>query len=155
MLDVDGVLNIQSKSYTTSKHHSNLCERHLTQRLNYLCSKIENIEIVISSSWRRDMIALEETLKEAGFLYWEKVVGRTSISALSDSQKRGEQIHSWLKKNISETFLPRIDANLFIIDDEPYGIQEFWEHHSFFTDCTVGITDELVLKIISRATNGI
>jgi len=131
-LDIDGVLNIQSNSYTTAKSRHNLCEPHLVERLNYLCKKVENMEIVISSSWRRDMIALEEVLKECNFKYWDRVVGKTSVSAHSDSLKRGEQIHQWLKKNVSETFMLR-DVKIFIIDDEPCGIEEFWDTDSFFT----------------------
>ena len=53
MLDIDGVLNIISNSYATAKHQDNLVEAHLVERLNYLCRKIDILEIVISSSWRR------------------------------------------------------------------------------------------------------
>jgi len=151
-LDIDGVLNIESDSYTTAKVIQPLCERHLVERFNYLCKKIENVEIVISSSWRTDMLALEETLKECGFKYWDKVIGRTSISAHSKSLKRGLQIHNWLKQNIRESFMPRIDANIFIIDDEPNGVKEFWDRDFFFVDKEVGITDEIIKRILVRIT---
>lgn len=148
MLDIDGVLNIESKSYTTSIHQENLCERHLVQRLNYLCQKVEDLEIVISSSWRKDMNETQEVLEESGFKYWDRVVGRTSISSHSGTLKRGEQIYQWLKENISETFLSGIDAQLFILDDKEYGTEEFWDKEFYFIDKEIGLTDKTVQKIL-------
>ena len=149
-LDVDGVLNLESDSYTTAKSRENLCEPHLVERFNYLCRKMEEVEIVISSSWRKDMVELEKVLKESGFRYWDKVVGRTSISAHAKTLKRGEQIHEWLKKHVSVSFLPRIDAKIYIIDDEPEPIKKFWSMDSFFTDPAIGLTDEIVKEILKR-----
>ena len=150
-LDIDGVLNLFSNSYMTASHRDNLCEPHLVKRFNYLCRKIEDIEIIISSSWRRDMESCREVLEGAGFLYWEKVAGRVSVSAFADSQKRGEQIHSWLKLNVSETFMPRVDAKIYIIDDEPDGTKEFWPN-DFFEVCPAeGLSDKTVQRIIERS----
>lgn len=150
MLDVDGVLNIMSQSYTTAKNSPHLIERHLVSRLNYLCEKVPDVEIVVSSSWRFDMPALEEDMVKAGFAHWDKVTGKTTIARSDAFLRRGEEIRKWLDENIASPFYSGIDGILAILDDESAGIVEFWdENKTFFkTDSKVGLTDETVLRLI-------
>ena len=158
-LDIDGVLNVESNSYMTCKHNKYLIEAHLTQRLNYICSKIDDIEIVISSSWRNDMTSLKKELLRAGFVYWHKVVGNTNICPYTDSLERGKQINEWLRENISKSFMPGIDADIVILDDEQYGIIEFWDNQYFIhVDKEEGLSNSavnLVLKALSGNHNGL
>jgi len=70
--------------------------------LNYVCKQVPNLEIVISSTWRKyfELEDLREILIEDGFKYAEKVVDITpSIRrGLSDSYGgRGTEIETWLK----------------------------------------------------------
>ena len=50
-LDIDGVLNMYgSSSRTFMKPYGQHIEPHIVQRLNYICEKVHNLNIVISSS---------------------------------------------------------------------------------------------------------
>ena len=109
-LDVDGVLNIMSPSYTTSYFRPDgsvkYMDEHLVYRLNYLIEKTDT-NIVISSSWRLDMEDLKEQLELSGFKYWDKVIGATDYN----EKHRGEQIIDYLSdyNNIS---------NYVVLEDE-------------------------------------
>jgi len=77
--------------------------------LNYVCQQVPNLEIVISSTWRKyfDLEALREILTEDGFKYADKVVGITPSMprGLSDSYgRRGTEIETWLedKKDVQD-----------------------------------------------------
>ena len=104
-LDVDGVLNVMSDSYRTfMKPEGHHIEYHLVDRLNYIMAKTD-AKIVISSSWKSSMGDLEFQLKQEGFRYWDKVIGRTPFSGEMDtrgeqSDYRGLQIQYWLKHKI-------------------------------------------------------
>lgn len=121
-LDIDGVMNMYgSSSRTFMKPYGQHIEPHLTQRLNYICEIVPNLEIVISSSWRSDMEDLQKQMIEQGFKYWHKVIGKTPqayrehldydkpAKILLDS--RGEQIRDWIIKN-------EYDGTYLVIDDE-------------------------------------
>ena len=103
-LDVDGVLNVMSDSYRTfMKPEGHHIEYHLVDRLNYIMAKTD-AKIVISSSWKSSMDDLEFQLKQEGFRYWDKVIGRTPFSGEMDTRGeqsgyRGLQIQYWLKHN--------------------------------------------------------
>lgn len=157
-LDVDGVLNIISNSYTTSKFRDGLLEPHLVSRLNYLCEKTsvsacDNasvLEIVISSSWRRDMEALKDELKKAGFQHFDKIVGATTTN--SNITSRGAQIWDWLKKQYGSPILG-IEFDLSIVDDDVHDIADSYpEQYVHEVNPSIGITDEIVNKIIYKST---
>lgn len=102
-LDVDGVLNVMSDSYRTfMKPEGHHIEYHLVDRLNYIIAKTD-AKVVISSSWKSDMDDLEFQLKQEGFRYWDRVIGRTPFSGemrrVSSKQSgyRGFQIMQWLR----------------------------------------------------------
>jgi hypothetical protein len=108
-LDVDGVLNIMSKSYNTSDYKKDktvmYVEPHLAQRLEWILKKTE-ASIVISSSWRYDMDELKIQMEKAGFRMWDKVIGRTTYN----HNHRGLQILDWLENNECDRYV--------VIDDE-------------------------------------
>lgn len=152
-LDIDGVLNIQSKSYTTSMKRKNLIEPHLVDRLNYLCEKTSKdklghnpLDIVISSSWRKHMEELQKQLEKSGFEYWHRVIGHTTTSP--NIFHRGEQIWHWLKQKY-ECPVPGIDFSLFIVDDEMHDIEKYYQSMYLYpVEPTMGLTDAVVQKII-------
>lgn len=110
-LDIDGVLNILSDSYYTTRFREDGAikhiEEHLTSRLSWLLNKTR-ASIVISSSWRLSMNDLQEQMEKEGFEMWDRVIGRTSISKF---ENRGEEIEDWISKH------PEI-KNFVVIDDE-------------------------------------
>lgn len=148
MLDVDGVLNIESNSYFTAKERTNHVEPHLVSRFNYLCEKTaeDNLDIVISSSWRNAMGELEEELKGVGFKYWDRVIGKTTSNP--NITKRGEQIQRWLDDNVPELILG-INLGLYILDDEMYGIDHlFDEQYLYLIDRENGLCHSTVQRIL-------
>lgn len=69
--------------------------------LNYVCKQVPDLEIVISSTWRKyyKMEDIKEILTEDGFKYVDKIVGITPTiqRGLSDSYgRRGTEIETWL-----------------------------------------------------------
>jgi len=96
-LDIDGVVNINSPSYYTNTYKNDgsvmYIEPHLVQRLNWLLERVE-ANIVISSSWRHDMQDLKEQLEKAGFKYWNRVEGKTTVL-----MHRGEEIQEYLNSH--------------------------------------------------------
>ena len=107
-LDIDGVLNMYGASYRTfMKPYGQHIEPHLVNRLNYILEKVEDLKIVISSSWRNDMKDLENQMKKQGFKFWDRVIGKTIHDKTGF---RGFEILEWFVKNTAEKYL--------VIDDE-------------------------------------
>jgi hypothetical protein len=110
-LDVDGVLNIMSKSYITTYFRPDgtvrYLEDHLVQRLNYLIETTGSY-LVISSSWRLDMEDLLYQLKQSNFKHPDKIIGATDYN----EKYRGEQIQDYLDSN------PDIESYV-VLEDEP------------------------------------
>jgi len=150
-LDIDGVLNISGKTYITAMHQEGLMERHLVQRFNYLVSHVKDIEIVISSSWRTNMDDLKDELEKSGFLYWDKVIGRTAVDFISSAQKRGLQIQRWIDENVVSipgTFVSGVDAHIAILDDELFDLHKVFEQKDLFIlDPSSGLDEKTVLEI--------
>ena len=106
-LDIDGVLNMYGASYRTfMKPWGQHIEPHLINRLNYILEKVEDLKIVISSSWRSNMEDLEKQMKEQGFKHWERVIGKTP-----DIHFRGDEIHAWINNF-------NFEGKYLVIDDE-------------------------------------
>lgn len=154
-LDIDGVLNMfGASSRTFMKPYGQHIEPHLTQRLNYICENINNLGIVISSSWRSDMDDLQKQLEEQGFKYWNKVIGKTpkpyrehldydkpAKILLSD---RGEQINNWLECHNDFT------GKYLVIDDEICDIEPYIPRENIFaTDMMEGMLHKDAMEIIN------
>lgn len=164
-LDIDGVLNIVSKSYCTYKHRKELIEPHLVQRFNYLLDEAlkenEDIDIVISSSWRFDMDNLFEMLKNSGFSHIDLIKGKTTLSPLIT--KRGEQIFRYFEENTGKDDVINVHYKCYIIDDETKAIKAFFENDTIYSndihiidvDSTTGISDKNVGDILDKFREGI
>ncbi len=113
-LDCDGVLNINSPSYTTSYFRPdgtiNYFDDHLVQRLNWLIER-SGADIVISSSWRLDMDDLQTQMEKNGFKHWDKVVGKTPYT----NGHRGDEIQAWLNEH------PEVKCYV-VLEDEPQDV---------------------------------
>ena len=109
-LDIDGVLNIYSPSYYTSRlrkdQDTKWVEPHLVERLEWLIEHTDAY-IVVSSSWRTIMDDLKYELEREGFRYWDKVIGKTPVL-----KHRGEEIKAFL-----DSFEEPIEA-FVVLEDE-------------------------------------
>ena len=121
-LDIDVVLNMYGVSCRTfMKPYGQHIEPHLVQRLNYICENVQELAIVISSSWRNDMEDLKVQLEQQGFKYWNLVIDKTpkcyrehedySKPAKLINEFRGEQIIQWLNDS-------NFKGKYLVIDDE-------------------------------------
>lgn len=95
-LDVDGVLNIFSDSYYTTRFREDgsikHIEEHLVERLLWLMNKTGAV-LCISSSWRGDMDDLQLQMEKSGFNLWDRVVGKTPSFY---NGGRGDEIAAWI-----------------------------------------------------------
>lgn len=111
-LDVDGVLNIMSRSYNSFKLTSNPLESHLVSRLEFIIERVSRgipVRIVISSSWHIDDII--KSLKNYSFKYINDIIGRTPRNV---HNYRGEQIKDWL-----DAYLDKYNIYSYIVlEDE-------------------------------------
>ena len=107
-LDVDGVLNMYgSSSRTFMKPYGQHIEQHLVCRLNYICEMVQDLKIVISSSWRNDMEDVKTQMENQGFKFWDRIIGKTIHDKTGF---RVIEILEWFVKNTAEKYL--------VIDDE-------------------------------------
>lgn len=104
-LDLDGVLNIMEGPLATFKNKLDHFEKDLIDKFNTFLNTNEDINIVISSSWRSDMKDLFDMLNKSGFEFTNRIIGATPLDS-ENLQFRGEQIDSWLKiNNFNGTYL--------------------------------------------------
>ena len=119
-LDIDGVMydwdylkSLGRKSFGIIKTFN----PDSVQALNYLLETLNNsydTELVISSTWRRDMLDTVKTLKDNGVKMNLRRVFSTPI--FNESKTRGEEILSYLSKR-------QDNQNYVIIDDETCDIE--------------------------------
>ena len=112
-LDIDGVLNIYSPAYCTSRFSSDgsikHIEEHLVARLMWIMEQTDAV-ICISSSWRGNMDDLQEQMEKSGFTKWDRVVGKTPRL-----HNRGDEIAAWMAN--------RTDIEKYIVlEDEPIDV---------------------------------
>lgn len=120
-LDIDGVMydwEYMKKNNIRSFGRVKTFSPDSVEALNYLMQTLNNnynTELVISSTWRRDMPDTVRTLRQNGVEMNLRKVFSTPIFA--DSEKRGEEILSYLngKNNAS---------NYVIIDDEMFDYEK-------------------------------
>lgn len=85
--------------------------------LNYLIKELEeqyDVRLVISSTWRSNMVFATKTLKDNGLIF-DKEIERTPIY---DPAKRGEQIVDFLSD--------KKDYDFVIIDDELFDFKNYF-----------------------------
>jgi len=119
--------------------------------LNYVCKQVQDLKIVISSTWRKyfDLEQLKEILSEDGFKFTDLVVGLTpSIQrGLSDSySRRGLEIETWIKDSSQEPV-----EDWVALDDHKNNIDE---DHLILTQQEVGFTLLNAYSLIERFKKG-
>ena len=110
-LDMDGVLNIMSRTYYSHSYlelGSDPIEKHLMVRLEFILDRVPDARIVISSSWHEKQVM--KRLTQARFKYLDRIIGRTP----RDVNYRGNQIAKWLETN-------KVD-NYIVIEDEVFDV---------------------------------
>lgn len=119
-LDIDGVLydwDYMKKNNIRNFGTISTFSPESVDALNYLMEKLNtcyNTELVISSTWRRDMLKTVKTLKDNGVkMNLRKVFATPNFN---ESKTRGEEILSYLSKKPD-------NQNYVIIDDETCDIE--------------------------------
>ena len=127
MLDIDGVLATEQAHFyweqqSDSERGSHLPAERLCpiaiSNLNYACEQIDDLRIVISSSWRLyfNLTQIQIMLQEDGFRYSDRVIGMTPARGLRDSSKRYLEIKAWVCEHVTEV------RSWFAVDDHPFDI---------------------------------
>jgi len=133
MLDFDGVI-IPEQAYLYWNGRSDRKRKNpelsraarscpiCISNLNYVCTQVPDLKIVISSTWRKyfDLVQLKEVLEEDGFKFCDLIVGITpSIPrGLSDlNGRRGTEIQAWLDEYKEAEVIDWV-----AIDDHKYNI---------------------------------
>lgn len=99
-LDIDGVLNNLDtfKLYLKNELESDLDEENLIN-LKAITDKIDNLHIILSSSWRlyeSDKERLKETMIKYGIPVFEDI---TPYLTRQEGHKRYDEILQWMKKH--------------------------------------------------------
>ena len=155
-LDIDGVLNSErwyaqaasrkEERNSQSSSHRSLLERSIDpaciQRLNRLLQRTGAV-VIVSSSWRKkhQLSEIVSIIEARGFC--GEVIGVTPSD--DGMQSRGEEITSWLKKNV-----PRGVAYVAVDDEVETGLPT---EVVVVTSKDTGLTDEDVeraIRILSR-----
>lgn len=107
--------------------------------------KNDDIEIVISSSWKHSF-AIPEL--ESFFTRKIKIVGKTPD--INDGFDRWLEIEQYINQHAIEHFLI-LDDNPYIFNNIPESIKE---NNIYYTDSNLGLTTDDIIKI-SNKINGI
>lgn len=135
-LDVDGVLNIESPSYSTylwalknEFPFYGRMEKHLVYRLGYLCDKAEITDIYISSSWGKD-----DTVKE---------LARLDFNHLDKIKDEVWSSRSSERKNVILEHFKTLDkdAKGITLDDIVFGEDDLANLKYITIDPRNGLTD--------------
>ena len=134
-LDIDGVLNINSKF-----QEANQLYRPAIVNLEYLLKKEPELKIVISSSWRHKGIdQVRNMLKENG-INPNKIIDVTGNEQSKDERDhRGYQVECWLKRH------PEV-KKFAILDDHTDFVP--LKHKLVKTNTYEGLTENKVEKVI-------
>ena len=142
LLDIDGVLNIRSKSYTTRGLE---LETHLISRLNYLIKELSNkyqVRIVLYSGWDYDSV-IRKCAKYPTIV--SKLLDTYLVKHNPNSSTFVDSINLTLIKND----IP--NTRVILLDDEILETKRCDNTLLYKIDSTVGITDSDVTSIIQNA----
>ena len=143
-LDVDGVLNIESPSYSTylwafknEFPFYGRMEKHLVYRLGYLCDKANITDIYISSSWGK-----EDTVKELarlGVTYLDKIKDEVQSSSSNE------------RKDVILKHFKTLDKNAkgVTLDDIVFGEDDLENLKYITIDPKNGLSDYDVVKALN------
>lgn len=128
-LDIDGVFCTEQSYFYWGqqpdgkrkeiKKADRLCPIAISN-LNYLCKEVDDLRLVISSTWRLhhflgDLLTL---LEEDGFIFKDRIIGVTPCRSISSGDHRYMEIESWLEKVTDVTDWVAIDDHQFDIPPE-------------------------------------
>lgn len=147
-LDIDGVLNWARSFGQPTKHSVWVIDPELVARLNRILESVDNLTIVLSSSWRyavaKNQIDLNQLLREQGY-NGPQIIERTVLDSEIGEDgfvERGNEIQMWLDQH------PEVERFVILDDDDDMGhlkpnlVQTSFENG--------GLTDEHVNEIIRR-----
>ena len=129
-LDVDGVLNTYGESYRSfKKSESDPLEDMFVRRLEYVLDSVNDLQIVVSSSWNQDRL-IERLIKHK-FKHINRIIGRTprAYQGAFDEKTQTYEVHRWARGEQIQAYLDAakdvmvIDKYL-VIDDEVRDIIE-------------------------------
>ena len=132
-LDIDGVLNHGNEKDRIKTKSGVVCGESI-KILNELCLRT-GAKIVISSTWRKDDIPPEDSLRSAGLT--AEVVGHTPVL----NSCRGLEIEQWLKDNESVTGSKYYDFSNYVILDDDSDMLYNQRHNFLIIDGSVGLTE--------------
>lgn len=160
-LDIDGVLNRRpTESEIIGKCHPGLTHEEFlwvveglspmhVKRLKDLIDLIGDLKIVFSTTWRllpdHPIVGEDwrKTLAEMLECDSARFIGDTPYISTTEN-RRGKEILKWLTDNAQH------DSKWCILDDNHWEIEKVVDaDRCFFTDERIGLTDEIVDKIIN------
>lgn len=142
LLDIDGVLNIRSQSYTTKGFE---LEHHLVSRLNYLIKELSikyQVHIVLYSGWKYEDVARKCAKYPA---IASKLIDIHIVKHNPNQSTFVNNINSILDKNN----IP--NDRVVLIDDELWETKRVDNTLLHRIDSTVGISDSDIISIIQNA----
>ena len=142
LLDIDGVLNIRSQSYTTRGFE---LEHHLVSRLNYLIKELSikyQVHIVLYSGWKYEDVARKCAKYPA---IASKLIDIHIVKRNPNQSTFVNNINSILDKNN----IP--NDRVVLIDDELWETKRVDNTLLHRIDSTVGISDSDIISIIQNA----
>lgn len=134
-LDIDGVVNCKN---TTQRHKGLIgIDPYLALLVGRIHLGVENLKIVLSSSWRNFPDGKKEVER--------CVLPIFDVTPISDGILRGEEIKEWLSKHPEvEKYAILDDDNDMLTEQLPNFFQTTWEE---------GLTQEIVDKVINHLNN--
>lgn len=142
LLDVDGVLNIRSRSYTTRGFE---LETHLISRLNYLVKELSNkyqVQIALYSGWDYDSV-IRKCAK------YPAIVSRLLDTYLVKHNPNQSSFVDSINLTLIRSNIP--NTRVILLDDEILETKRKDNTLLYKVDCTVGLSDTDVTSIIKSA----
>lgn len=142
LLDIDGVLNIRSRSYTTRGFE---LETHLISRLNYLVKELSNkyqVRIALYSGWDYDSV-LRKCAK------YPAIVSRLLDTYLVKHNPNQSSFVDSINLTLIRSDIP--NTRVILIDDEILETKRKDNTLLYKVDCTVGLSDTDVTSILESA----
>jgi hypothetical protein len=156
-LDIDGVLNTPAfiAGLDASATSSDFIDKSKVLLLNRIVQSFPGVTgsslvVVLSSDWRHSFSAAEMTknLKKFGFM------GEVSSCTAKSTRRRFDQISDWLQENADpdDDFVVLDDNDVFVHLRGMRAFDALANAHMFLTDEKIGLTDEIVDRIIKRSS---
>ena len=160
-LDFDGVLNSMQSTRMHWQNQGRKCvftnedfmSPECCSNLRYLMDELQDVYIVISSSWRlmHDLSELKTILEMLCKIAPNRILGTTPYLA---NKQRGEEIQDWLDENTKvpegSTLMPKYQIDDFMIIDDDGDMAHLKATNFLQTDHDLGFTIKDCRKLIER-----